>query len=149
MDNITDAEIIAMNLGLREFDITGSIVLDQAFQYIQEYTGMVSPGILAIFLIGLFWKKGTANAALWGAILTLPVAMFFKFIFVEMPFLNQMGYSFLVVLFVMILISRLETNESDPKGIQLSRSLFKTGTKFNIGAIGITTIITILYILFW
>jgi SSS family solute:Na+ symporter len=123
--------------------------LDQAFQYIQEYTGMVSPGILAIFLVGLFWKKGTANAALWGAILTLPVAMFFKFTFGEMPFLNQMGYSFIVVLLVMIVISRIETKESDPKGIQLSSSLFKTGTKFNIGAIGITTIVAILYILFW
>jgi SSS family solute:Na+ symporter len=123
--------------------------LDQAFQYIQEYTGMVSPGILAIFLIGLFWKKGTANAALWGAVITLPVAMFFKFVFVEMPFLNQMGYSFLVVLFVIILISRLETKEVNPKGIILSKSLFETGTKFNVFAIGITAIVTVLYILFW
>jgi len=123
--------------------------LDQAFQYIQEYTGMVSPGILAIFLLGLFWKKTTANAALWGALVTLPVAMFFKFTFPEMPFLNQMGFSFLVVTLIMIIVSKLETNKPDPKGIQLSKSLFHTGLKFNIGAIGITTIVAILYILFW
>lgn len=123
--------------------------LDQAFQYIQEYTGMVSPGILAIFLLGLFWKRTTANAALWGALITLPVALIFKFAFSEMPFLNQMGFCFLVVLAIMVIISRIETNKPDPKGITLSKSLFYTGTRFNIGALGITTIITILYILFW
>lgn len=123
--------------------------LDQAFQYIQEYTGMVSPGILAIFLLGLFWKKTTANAALWGALVTLPVAMIFKFAFPGMPFLNQMGYSFIIVSIIMIIISRIESNKPDPKGIQLSKSLFYTETRFNIGVLGITTIITVLYILFW
>ncbi len=123
--------------------------LDQAFQYIQEYTGMVSPGILAIFLLGLFWKKTTANAALWGAITTLPIAMIFKFSFTEMPFLNQMGYSFLVVMAIMLIVSRLETKETDKKGIILSKSIFRTSLRFNIGAIGITTIVAILYILFW
>lgn len=123
--------------------------LDQAFQYIQEYTGMVSPGILAIFLLGLFWKKATANSALWGAVLTLPVAIFFKFTFQSMPFLNQMGYSFIVVALIMIAISKLERNQSKNKGIILSKDLFKTSLKFNIGAIGITTIVAILYLLFW
>ena len=40
--------------------------IPQAFQYIQEYTGIVSPGILAIFLLGLFWKKTTNRGAIWG-----------------------------------------------------------------------------------
>ena len=110
---------------------------------------MVSPGILAIFLLGLFWKRTTANSALWGAITTLPVALIFKFGFQEMPFLNQMGYSFLIVMLIMILISYFESKTTDEKGIVLSKSLFKTSTRFNIGAIGITTIVAILYILFW
>ncbi|CAG0910292.1 unnamed protein product, partial [Cyprideis torosa] len=54
--------------------------LDQAFQYIQEYTGLVSPGILAVFLLGLFWKKTTNNAAIWGAVLSIPVALALKFL---------------------------------------------------------------------
>jgi SSS family solute:Na+ symporter len=46
--------------------------LGQVFQYIQEYTGIVSPGILAVFLMGLFWKKATNKAAIWGVILSIP-----------------------------------------------------------------------------
>jgi SSS family solute:Na+ symporter len=47
--------------------------LDQAFQYIQDFTGMVTPGIVVVFLFGLFWKKAKATAALWTVILTIPV----------------------------------------------------------------------------
>ncbi len=52
--------------------------IDQAFQFIQEYTGIVSPGILAVFLLGLFWKKTTNKAAIIGALVSIPIAMFFK-----------------------------------------------------------------------
>ena len=52
--------------------------LGQVFQFIQEYTGVVSPGILAVFLMGLFYKKATNNAAIWGVILSVPIAMYFK-----------------------------------------------------------------------
>lgn len=48
--------------------------LDQAFQFIQEYTGIVSPGILAVFLLGLFWKKTTNKAAIVGALASIPIA---------------------------------------------------------------------------
>ena len=123
--------------------------LDQAFQYIQEYTGMVSPGILAIFLLGLFWRKTTANAALCGAIITLPVAIFFKFTFPQMPFLDQMGYSFLAVAVIMLVVTKLQSNKPDAKGIKISGNLFKTDNKFNVGAVGVTIIVAVLYILFW
>src|SRR5690606_20976057 len=52
--------------------------IDQAFQFIQEYTGIVSPGILAVFLLGLFWKKTTNKGAITGVLASIPVAMFFK-----------------------------------------------------------------------
>jgi SSS family solute:Na+ symporter len=51
--------------------------IDQAFQFIQEYT-VVSPGILAVFILGLFWKKTSNKAAIWGALLSIPIAMFLK-----------------------------------------------------------------------
>lgn len=123
--------------------------LDQAFQYIQEYTGMVSPGILAIFLFGLFWKRATPNAALWAAILTIPVSALFKFTFPAMPWMNQMGFSFIAISVIIVAISLLERKGADPKAIPLSRNLFKTGTAFNIGAVTISVIIMVLYILFW
>ena len=123
--------------------------LDQAFQYIQEYTGMVSPGILAIFLFGLFWKRATSNAALWAAILTIPVSAAFKFAFPQMPWMDQMGFSFLVISAVIVLISLLERKGESPKAIPVTKELFKTGTAFNIGAVAISVIIMVLYILFW
>src|SRR5690606_3201571 len=73
--------------------------LGQAFQFIQEYTGVVSPGILAVFLSGLFYKRATNNADIWGVVLSIPIAMYFKVapngwsdaaIFVNIPFMNQM-----------------------------------------------------------
>ncbi|MEN8248778.1 MAG: sodium/sugar symporter [Bacteroidota bacterium] len=123
--------------------------IPQAFQYIQEYTGLVSPGILAIFILGLFWKKTSANAAIWGAILALPVALLFK-LFTELPWMDQMGYTFLVVAAIMLIISHI-TNKGgyDVKGIKLSAELFKTGPKFNLSAIVISIILVVLYALFW
>ena len=123
--------------------------LDQAFQYIQEYTGMVSPGILAIFLFGLFWKRATPNAALWAAILTIPVSALFKFAFPGMPWMDQMGFSFIVISVVIVIISLLEGKGVNPKAIPLSKDLFKTDLTFNIGAITISAIIMVLYIIFW
>jgi len=123
--------------------------LDQAFQYIQEYTGMVSPGVLAIFLFGLFWKKATSNAALWAALLTVPVSAAFKFAFESMPWMNQMGLSFLVISVVIILISLLEGKGDSSKAIPINKNLFKTSNTFNIGAITIMVITMVLYIIFW
>jgi len=123
--------------------------LDQAFQYIQEYTGMVSPGILVIFLFGLFWKKTTPNAALWVAVLTLPIAIALKFGVSGIPFMDQMGLCFLILSGIIILVSYLERNKVIAKGLNLPDNIFNTSNKFNIGAVVITTIITVLYILFW
>ena len=123
--------------------------LDQAFQYIQEYTGMVSPGVLAIFLFGLFWKRATSNSALWAAILTIPISMFFKFTFTTMPWMDQMGYSFIAISAVMVIISLLESKAASPKATPISKELFKTDNAFNIGAVLITANIATLYIIFW
>ncbi|RJP30801.1 MAG: sodium/glucose cotransporter, partial [Candidatus Omnitrophota bacterium] len=96
--------------------------LDQAFQYIQEYTGFVSPGVVAIFFFGLFWKRCTATAAAWMALLTIPLSALFKFIpkimratlpdmfsgveiagpiasFID-PFLNRMGLTLVVLMII-------------------------------------------------
>ncbi|MEX0680533.1 MAG: sodium/sugar symporter [Balneolales bacterium] len=121
----------------------------QAFQFIQEFTGFVSPGIVAIFLLGLFWKRTTANSAVWAAILTLPSAFALKIFIPALPFLDRMGIVFLALSIVMIAISLYETSDKDPKAIEYKAKLFYTDTAFNIGAIGICAILTVLYLLFW
>jgi len=138
------ALIIATSIANR----MGSI--PQMFQYIQEYTGIVSPGILAVFLMGLFWKKTNVKGAIAGVLISIPVALALKFLPIEMPFLDQMLYTCLITIVVILFVS-LTTGEGDdsPKGIPLLKETFVTGRNFNISAYLILIIITILYIVFW
>ena len=133
--------------------------IDQAFQFIQEYTGVVSPGILAIFLLGLFWKKTTNKGAIAGALASIPIAMYFKFapkgwstsaFFVDVPFMDQMGYTTLLTMLVIGLVSYLENKGSDDaKGITISKGLFNTSPLFNVGAFAVMILLTVIYALFW
>ncbi|WP_194776796.1 sodium/sugar symporter [Pararhodonellum marinum] len=97
--------------------------LDQVFQYIQEYTGYIYPGVVAVFCMGLFWRQITASAALWTAIATLPTGIIFKVVYPEMPFILRMGYVFIILVFLASLISFAEKKtfenpdyKSDAKG---------------------------------
>ncbi|MFK7924398.1 MAG: sodium/sugar symporter [Bacteroidia bacterium] len=133
--------------------------LGQVFQYIQEYTGVVSPGILAVFMLGLFWKKTTNNAAIWGAIISIPIALYFKVgpnawidhaMFVDIPFMHQMMWTWILSMLVMVGISYMENGGKDhEKGITLSKELFATGPVFNVSAIAVLLITAALYAMFW
>ncbi|MEL0245101.1 MAG: sodium/sugar symporter [Flavobacteriaceae bacterium] len=132
--------------------------LGQVFQFIQEYTGVVSPGILAVFLMGLFYKKATNNASIWGVISSVPIAMYFKvapngwsdsIFFMNLPFMHQMMLTCLGTLLVIYIISNLENKGDDPKGITLSKKLFETDKTFNVAAFSVMLITALLYALFW
>lgn len=124
--------------------------LDQAFQFIQEYTGFISPGVFAIFFFGVFWKKTTSNAALVGASLSIPLSVVLKVVFPALPFIDRMGWVFLVLAALMIIISLVEGKGKDhPKSIDITKDLFHTSTGFKIGAILIVGIIAALYTIFW
>ena len=132
--------------------------LGQVFQFIQEYTGIVSPGILAVFLMGLFYKKATNNAAIWGVISSIPIAMFFKVapngwsslpIFINIPFMHQMMATCIGTMIIIYLISYIEGNQDDSKGIIITDKLFRTSSQFNLSAISIMMITAFLYAFFW
>lgn len=123
--------------------------IDQAFQFIQEYTGIVSPGILAVFLMGLFWKKSTNRAAIWGVLLSIPIAIGFKN-FPDFPWMHQMGLTCLITMLVIVVVSQVEAKGKDnEKGIEITRVLFKTEPIFNILAFVISLVTAVLYTLFW
>jgi SSS family solute:Na+ symporter len=133
--------------------------IDQAFQFIQEYTGIVSPGILAIFLSGLFWKKATNKAAIIGALSSIPIAMYFKvapkgwsnsLFFVDVPWMDQMGYTAILTMIIIVLVSLIQhKGKDDEKGILISKKSFKTSPLFNIGSFAIMIILTAIYAVFW
>ena len=137
--------------------------IDQAFQFIQEYTGIVSPGILAVFILGLFWKKTTNKAAIWGALSSIPIAMFLKVgskgwvkgksieaLFPDLPWMDQMGLTALLTMAVIIVISiKQNKGAEDSKAINLPIGIFNTSPIFNIGAFATFIILTVIYSLFW
>ncbi len=137
--------------------------LDQAFQYIQEYTGIVSPGILAVFVLGLFWKKTTNKAAIWGAISSVPIALYFKVapkgwlegssiegLFPDLPWMHQMGLTALLTMAIIMLLSYIQNGgKDDSKCLLITGETFKTSKLFNILSLIIIAILIVLYAIFW
>jgi SSS family solute:Na+ symporter len=131
--------------------------LDQAYQFIQEYVGFISPGVLAIFLLGFFWKPTTAAAAMAGALLTIPISTVLKFLpnwtngaFPALPFLNRMEIDFVLIVLVMIIISKLKPKKADDTHvIEVDTAMFKVPMSFVIGSIIICGILAALYTVFW
>jgi len=151
----------ALVIGATMAPLLGGI--DQAFQFIQEYTGVVSPGILAVFMLGLFWKKTTNKGAIWGALTSIPIALYLKTggkgwfdgtameaVFPKLPWMDQMGLTALLTMAVIILVSWMENRgKDDIKAIELNKGIFKTSPLFNIGAFATLIILTVVYTLFW
>lgn len=131
--------------------------LDQAYQFIQEYAGFFSPGVLAIFLLGMFWKKTTAAAGLAGALLTVPISTVLKFlpawtkgVFPDYPFLDRMTITFFAIVIIMVAISLLKPKPAtDTHTIEMDTSLFKVSPAFIVGSFIICGILAALYTVFW
>ena len=152
---------VALIIGATMAPLLGGI--DQAFQFIQEYTGIVSPGILAVFVLGLFWKNTTNRAAIWGALSSIPIAMFLKVgskgwvngtsleaFFPDLPWMDQMGLTALLTMAVIVVVSiRQNRGVEDSKAINLPKGIFKTSPLFNIGTFATLIILTVIYSLFW
>ena len=131
--------------------------LDQAYQFIQEYVGFISPGVLAVFLLGLFWKRTTSSAALLGTLLTIPISTLLKFLpvwtngaFPDFPFLDRMTITFVIIVAGMVLMSVASprTNVTGSK-IEIDFRQFKVSPAFTMGSIIILGILTGLYASFW
>jgi SSS family solute:Na+ symporter len=131
--------------------------LDQAYQFIQEYVGFISPGVLAIFLLGFYWKRTTTAAAMTGALITIPLSTVLKFLpvwtngaFPDYPFLDRMAIDFVVIVILMIVISLSRPQKiAGENAIEVDTSMFKVSTSFAIGSLLIGGILTALYTVFW
>ena len=122
----------------------------QAFEYIQVYTGYISPGILSIFLLGFFWKKATSNGALTAAILSIILSAIIAKLYPEFPFMNRMGIVFWICSLVHIIISLIENKGKDQENaFEVKKEWFKVDRTFAIGAIVVVAIFTIIYTVFW
>ena len=129
--------------------------LEQAYQFIQEYSNYLTPGAFALFSLGLFWKRTTSTAAIVGAVLSIPLVVAFKNIhhFIggnPIPFLNVTMWVYLVLVGIMVGISLSDpTSKSNPKGLQLDREDFKVTNQFAVVSILIMGILVALYTVFY
>jgi solute:Na+ symporter, SSS family len=142
------------------------------FEFIQEYTGFVSPGIFAMFILGFFWKRTTAAAAMFAIIGGFACSVFFKFLpdfadvsflkvighaalnpasgVIEIPFLDRMGFVFIICVVGMVIISLSTPARKLPvHTLEVDPSMFRTSQGFAIGALIILAGLATLYIVFW
>jgi SSS family solute:Na+ symporter len=147
------------------------------FTFIQKYTGFISPGVFAMFILGMFWKRTTGTAAIVGVVLGFALAVFFNSYAVklfghetwmytaytyqkydkikevtntitEIPFLINMGWSFFITVAAMVLIS-LAGPRVNPKAFALDKSMFKMEKKHIVLIVITLMILAALYVRFW
>jgi SSS family solute:Na+ symporter len=141
------------------------------FQYIQEYTGFVSPGIFAMFILGFFWKKTTSNAALFATIAGFILSIILKFMpayldlsflapigfskantagVFEIPFMDRMAITFLFCITGMYIISKIDNSRGlQPHGLEIDRSMFKLSSGFTVGLLIVVGVLIALYSVYW
>lgn len=145
------------------------------FEFIQEYTGFVSPGIFAMFILGFFWKKTSSNAAMFATIGGFVLSVFFKFLprimnleflnssgfatlveqkdktmLYEIPFLDRMGFVFMICIILMVIISLIDEKRGvKSKGLEIDTNMFKVNNGFAVGALIVGGILVALYSIFW
>ncbi|WP_316828448.1 sodium/sugar symporter [Pedobacter miscanthi] len=162
--------VVAMILGVVIAPFLG-IDKKGGFQYIQEYTGFVSPGIFAMFILGFFWKRTTSGAALFATIGGFGLSILLKFLpnltdlswlsgmgfsvknaagVYEIPFLDRMGFVFVFCIAGMVIISLLSNKaKAEAKGLAIDAKMFKTSTSFAVGALLIIGLLVALYSVYW
>ncbi|PZR02080.1 MAG: sodium transporter, partial [Archangium gephyra] len=122
---------------------------DQAFQYIQEYTGFFTPGIVVIFMLGLFWKRANEAGALAAAIGSFALSIVLKLAWPALPFIDRVGLVFLLALVLAVVVSLATPHAPEKDVIRTDDVDYRTGTSFNIGGIAVLGILVALYTLFW
>ena len=133
---------------------------EQAFQFIQEFTGFFTPGITVIFLLGLFWKRANEAGAIVAAVTsvllstimkyTLPAAAFPQGVNAYLtPFINRMGVVFLVSLVLAVIVSLATAQREGADTIDTADVRYRTSAGFNVGALGVVLILIALYATWW
>ncbi len=122
---------------------------EQAFQFIQEFTGFFTPGITVIFLLGLFWKRANEAGAISAAVASVLLSWLFKLEWASLPFMNRMGVVFLIALVLAVVVSLVMPARRDVDTIETADVSYKTKTSFNVGALAVCLILVALYATWW
>ncbi|HEY2685911.1 MAG TPA: sodium/sugar symporter [Steroidobacteraceae bacterium] len=122
---------------------------DQAFQYIQEFTGFFTPGICVIFLLGMFWERCSVAGALVAAIASAVLSLALKLWWPALPFMDRVGLVFVICLSMAVAISLLGRARTANIKVELRNIDYSTTRGFNVAAVAVTVILAVLYIAYW
>ena len=122
---------------------------DQAFQYIQEFTGFFTPGICVIFLLGMFWERCSSAGALAAAVASAVLSFALKIWWPSLPFMDRVGWVFLACLGLAIVISLSQPRRETALKVELKQIDYSTSTGFNVAALAIVAILIALYAIWW
>jgi solute:Na+ symporter, SSS family len=122
---------------------------DQAFQYIQEFTGFITPGVLTIFLLGLFWKRATEAGALAAVAGSVLVSLALKLFLPAIPFVNRMGYVFLACIGLAVVVSLARKSKTQSSTIDIAGIDYSTDPVFNIASLAVVAVLTAIYAIWW
>ena len=122
---------------------------DQAFQYIQEYTGFFTPGIVVIFVLGLFWKRANEAGALAAAIGSFVLSVALKLAWPALPFIDRVGLVFLLALALAVVVSLVTPSGAGRDRIRTDDVGYVTPLSFNVAALAVVAILTALYTAYW
>ena len=122
---------------------------DQAFQYIQEFTGFFTPGICALFVLGMFWKRTTANGGLLAALGSFVMSIVFRQFWPELPFIDRVGLVFLLCVALAVVVSLMEKKGISEDAVDLNEVQFKTTRGFNVASLAVIIITAAFYITWW
>jgi SSS family solute:Na+ symporter len=122
---------------------------DQAFQYIQEFTGFFTPGIVVLFFMGMFWKKTTADAALLAAVGSAVFSFLFYQFWPTLPFMDRVGLVFLLCLGLAIVVSMLQGNKVQAGAVELNDISFGTSKGFSLSLALVVLILVVFYSVWW
>lgn len=122
---------------------------EQAFQYIQEFTGLFTPGIVVIFVMGMFWKRGTSLGALAAAVGSAVLSVGFAYFLPSLPFMDRIGIVFLLCVALAVTVSLIDKPSDHDKSVSLEEVNFETHKGFNLAAIGCMIILVIFYATWW
>ena len=121
----------------------------QGFQYIQNFTGFVTPGICVIFLLGLFWTRTTATAAMVAMISTVVISWVFYKYLPDYPFMNRVGWCFVAGTVIAVAISLMSSQKEAKMSVDIKNVDFTTGTGFSVAALIVVAILAWLYTMWW
>ena len=122
---------------------------DQAFQFIQEFTGFFTPGIVVIFLLGLFWKRANEAGALAAAVGSFVLSLALKLLWPSLPFMDRMGVVFLVTLLLGVGVALGTRASGDRDRIRTDDVSYATAPSFNMASLAVLAILVALYATYW